>query len=79
VRELQRKLVALGYLSPEAAASGPGVFGPRTADAVKAFQGRHGLRASGVVGTHTQGELAKALGAGPRTFDTDVFEKGLGT
>jgi peptidoglycan hydrolase-like protein with peptidoglycan-binding domain len=79
VRDLQRKLVALGYLSPEAAASGPGVFGPRTAEAVRTFQLRHGLRPSGVVGTHTQGALAKALGASPQTFEADVFEKGLAT
>jgi hypothetical protein len=61
VRELQRKLIALGYLSPEAAASGPGVFGPRTEEAVRAFQKRHGLKMTGVVGTFTQAALTAAL------------------
>ncbi|MHB8876517.1 MAG: peptidoglycan-binding protein [Myxococcaceae bacterium] len=60
VREVQRKLVTLGYLSPEAMATGPGVFGPRTERAVKAFQGDHGIRQTGVVGQYTQAALDNA-------------------
>lgn len=52
--------MTLGYLSPEAAATGPGVFGPRTERAVKAFQGDHQIRQTGVVGQYTQAALAKA-------------------
>jgi peptidoglycan hydrolase-like protein with peptidoglycan-binding domain len=42
-------------------ASGPGVFGPRTERAVRAFQGDHQIRQTGVVGQYTQGALAAAL------------------
>jgi len=61
VREVQRKLMSLGYLTPEAVATGPGVFGPRTEDAVRAFQKRHGLKNTGVVGSYTQAALSAAM------------------
>ena len=61
VRELQRALVALGYLSMQALSTGPGVFGPRTEAAVLKFQEAHGLKVSGRVGGPTQREIARAL------------------
>lgn len=60
VRELQRKLHAVGYLSTADLATGPGVFGPRTERAVMAFQSDHGLKRSGVVGSYTQAALTRA-------------------
>ena len=47
VAELQRKLVAKGYLSLKAMATGPGVFGPRTEQAVKGLQVDAGLPETG--------------------------------
>jgi peptidoglycan hydrolase-like protein with peptidoglycan-binding domain len=61
VRALQRKLVSTGYLSPDAAATGPGVFGPRTEDAVRSFQRRHGIKPSGVAGDLTQRTLDETI------------------
>ena len=37
--------------------SGPGVFGPRTEEAVKEFQRQKGLQVDGIVGTRTWGTL----------------------
>lgn len=65
VRELQRKLQVLGYLSAADIATGPGVFGPRTQNAVMNFQVRHGIKRTGVVGSYTQDALARALNRGP--------------
>ncbi len=64
VRELQRQLQALGYLSAGDVASGPGVFGPRTEAAVMAFQSRHNIRRTGVVADYTRNALATALRGG---------------
>lgn len=54
VRSLQRALVRLGHLSREDFASGPGVFGPRTAQAVRAFQLQAGLSPSGQLDALTE-------------------------
>lgn len=49
VKELQQALLAKGF-SP-----GPidGIFGPKTEDAVKRFQERHGLEVDGIAGPKT--------------------------
>jgi peptidoglycan hydrolase-like protein with peptidoglycan-binding domain len=60
VIELQRRLnqwisaakpVGLGPLAVD------GIFGPRTAAAVRAYQRAHGLAVDGIVGPHTWGRL----------------------
>jgi hypothetical protein len=57
VRALQDKLIRLHYLQPGLAT---GVYGPRTEQAVMAFQGWVGLTRDGVVGTSTYRRLAHA-------------------
>jgi peptidoglycan hydrolase-like protein with peptidoglycan-binding domain len=82
VRELQRHLVAEGHLRAADAATGPGVFGPRTETAVKAFQQSEGLPVTGMVGPQTWAALlddgfqpARPQGTVtevPKTLDTSV-------
>jgi peptidoglycan hydrolase-like protein with peptidoglycan-binding domain len=59
VRLLQRRLVALGYLAPEALLSGAGVFGPKTEAAVRAFQAKARLNVTGRVGRQTWAALMR--------------------
>jgi peptidoglycan hydrolase-like protein with peptidoglycan-binding domain len=60
VKDLQTKLVNLGYMSKAEMATGPGVFGPRTQKAVEQFQAANGLKDDGVVGPGTRSALNKA-------------------
>ncbi len=53
----QQKLVNAGYLTAAQLATGPGIFGPQTEAATKAFQQAHGLSATGVADSAT----AKAM------------------
>jgi peptidoglycan hydrolase-like protein with peptidoglycan-binding domain len=66
VKELQEKLNALGYkLTVD------GIYGNKTADAVKDFQSKNGLRADGIVGPKTMEKLAPATAeATPATPET---------
>lgn len=57
VLSLQKKLAAKGYLSASSLATGPGVYGPRTQAAVRAFQKAWGLPITGVAGAHTLAAL----------------------
>ena len=54
VKELQNKLIQLGYLTGKA----DGVYGAKTAEAVKAFQKANKLTADGVAGTKTLSKLS---------------------
>ncbi|HNU80862.1 MAG TPA: peptidoglycan-binding protein, partial [Bacillota bacterium] len=54
VREVQTRLKNRGFYKGNV----DGIYGWRTANAVKAFQRKHGLKADGIVGNAT----AKALG-----------------
>ena len=58
VVSLQRRLVARGFLTAAAFASGPGVYGPRTEAAVRSFQTARGLPVTGVAGAQTVAALA---------------------
>lgn len=60
VSQLQQKLRAHGFN-----VSVDGDFGPRTADAVRAFQRAKGLSVDGVVGPRTWAKLNGAAGANP--------------
>lgn len=60
VLSLQKLLVAKGFLTSRAMSTGPGVFGPRTEEAVRAFQRAHGLSGSGIAGPDTLRALRQA-------------------
>lgn len=65
VKALQQALVKLGYLTQAQVNTGPGTFGPRTEAAVKSFQKKHGISATGNYGPQTRAALSKALGVKP--------------
>jgi peptidoglycan hydrolase-like protein with peptidoglycan-binding domain len=60
VEELQNILVKMGYMTQEEMDTGPGIFGPRTEHALKAYQAELGLPATGFYGPQTRESLAKA-------------------
>ena len=55
VKTLQQRLVQLGYLS-----AADGIYGPKTVNAVAAFQRNNGLTADGVAGTMTLNKLSSS-------------------
>ena len=61
VETLQNALIKGGYMTQEQKATGPGVFGPQTEAALKAYQRDHGLKADGIFGPKTQGAIAQQL------------------
>ncbi len=61
VESLQQQLVALGRMSADDVATGPGIFGPRTENAVRAFQTALGLSPSGVADFATQSALSSII------------------
>jgi hypothetical protein len=63
VVECQSDLILLGYdIGPKGA---DGIFGAKTEEAVKAFQGDHGLKQDGIVGRDTWAALDEAVKPGP--------------
>ncbi len=69
VRELQKRLMELGYQLPNYGADGD--YGAETIKAVKEFQQNHGLTADGVTGPKTWAALKKAAEA-PRLFTATI-------
>ena len=69
VKNMQLRLVALGYLT-----SADGIFGPKTYQAVKTFQQRNGLSSDGIAGKMTLNRLnssaaVAAFGTSAATYD----------
>lgn len=62
VRQLQTALVKLGHMSQAQVNTGPGDFGPQTERALKNFQARYGVPATGFYGPLTRAAFTK-LGA----------------
>ncbi|HEV2861557.1 MAG TPA: peptidoglycan-binding protein [Pyrinomonadaceae bacterium] len=60
VERLQRRLVELNYLTPQQMASGPGIFGRQTENAVRQFQADHGIPQTGAMGLLTYRALRTA-------------------
>lgn len=73
VLRLQKRLKDLGYLD-----SADGVYGPKTASAVTAFQRRNSLSADGIAGSKTQDKLysTAAISASGTTINTPVQNPG---
>lgn len=68
VRALQRALQSIGVLSIQTHRGTPsddGVYGPQTADAVRAYQRRMGLDVDGVVGPRTWASVADLIMGAP--------------
>lgn len=61
VNTLQQALVKVGVMSREKHQTGPGIFGPGTEAALKAFQKQFGLKDDGVYGPRTRVALQQAL------------------
>ncbi|QUV80208.1 MULTISPECIES: LysM peptidoglycan-binding domain-containing protein [Chloracidobacterium] len=61
VRALQQSLIRLGYMTEAAYNTGPGVFGPRTDAALRAFQRDAGITVDGIYGPQTRQALTQAL------------------
>ena len=57
VRDLQARLAAAGH---DCTPDEPGVFGSATEEAVRAFQGKRGLRVDGLCGAQTWAALVEA-------------------
>lgn len=66
VARLQRRLVELNYMTPQQVATGPGLFGRQTENAVRQFQADHGIPQTGALGPLTYRALrtASPRGAG---------------
>ncbi len=73
VRQMQQRLVELGYLE-----NADGVYGPKTYNAVTAFQKRNGLSADGIAGSKTQNKLysSSAVSAKGTIINTPVQNPG---
>lgn len=65
VKALQDKLVRLKLMTSAQVRTGPGIYGPRTESAVKAFQKAHKLAATGVYNAATAAAMSKALASKP--------------
>ena len=74
VAKLQDVLIQKGYMTQQQKGTGPGVFGPRTEAALKAFQKDHGLKEDGILGPKTREAMARASGKSEADVDTPKAE-----
>ncbi len=70
VKQLQDALVRLGFMTQAQMNTGPGIFGPRTDRALKAFQRSQGLEVDGIYGPRSRAALTTALGGASPTTPT---------
>lgn len=79
VARLQSRLVELNYLTSQQVATGPGVFGRQTENAVRRFQADQGIRQTGALGPLTYRALRTASprgeGGGDLRLSADVRER----
>jgi peptidoglycan hydrolase-like protein with peptidoglycan-binding domain len=79
VARLQRRLVELNYLTPQQVATGPGIFGRQTENAVGRFQADQGIRQTGNLGPLTYRALRTATprgaGGGDLRLSADIIER----
>lgn len=80
VARLQRRLVELNYLTPQQVATGPGLFGRQTENAVRQFQADHGIPQTGALGPLTYRALRTASprgagGGGDLQLSADIRER----
>ncbi|MFP2910324.1 transglycosylase SLT domain-containing protein [Pyxidicoccus sp. 3LFB2] len=59
VEKLQKALVKGGYMTQAEMNTGPGIFGPRTQDALKEFQAANGVKNTGYYGPLTRAAFEK--------------------
>lgn len=86
VRGLQDRLVAVGAMTVAEVMSGPGIFGPRTDAALRAFQRNNGIEATGALTDETyQALLLAAPAAVPKSdlldsasVETVLPQQGIG-
>ncbi|MET0622014.1 MAG: peptidoglycan-binding protein [Pyrinomonadaceae bacterium] len=78
VARLQQRLVELNYLTPRQVATGPGIFGRQTENAVKRFQAEHGIQQTGALGPLTYRALRtsapRGAGGGDLRLSADIRE-----
>ncbi len=72
VKKLQDSLVRLGYMTQAQVNTGPGTFGPQTEAALKKFQARNGVPATGYYGPLSRTALSRALGGQSSSPSTPV-------
>ncbi|MEL7239778.1 MAG: peptidoglycan-binding protein, partial [Planctomycetota bacterium] len=78
-RGVQDRLVELGYMSRAQVNTGPGIFGPQTEAALKAFQADNNIEQNGILGATTFKALRQAGGSGswpvPGFFEVNKADK----
>lgn len=72
VARLQRRLVELKYLTPQQVATGPGIFGHQTENALRRFQADHDIRQTGALGPQTYRALRTASPRGAGGGDLEL-------
>lgn len=60
VRQIQSKLIQLKFMTRAQVNTGPGIFGPRTENAIRKFQAKHDLKVTGIVDAKTFSAILRA-------------------
>ena len=73
---LQWELAYLGFMAEDILAEGAGTFGPRTLEALRAFQDANGLPVTGLYGDLTAAALSQALADDPAPVPPALLQLG---